>query len=363
MGILDDYKTGTNFRPETNFRPQAFNQQAASPMANMQQGTNRKSAHLPYEETMQEASKQYNVPYNILFNNLKQESQFDPNAVSKTGARGIAQFMPKTAKDMGLEDPHDPIKSIFASAKYLRQLHNQFGDWKLAVAGYNAGPDAVTKAGNKIPNISETINHVDKVFPDGMSPHMQEGFGATPSGSTQQPQAALTGMNQDQMRAVNDAMPETSRSIQTIRGNTEGWYNPQQSREFATLGESMRGEPGEATYQSRQVERMGEARNAAGVEATRVENTLKNQGAMDQLAETRKILGEQGTGAKSAKDALAAVEGGPGPGDALAKNEAEKAANNILSEEEQRELEEDKKKKERAASLNRWYSTPANSGT
>ena len=78
------------------------------------------------------------------------ESGFDPQAQSPAGALGMFQLMPATAKDLGLSLwPFDQRKQLEpaarASAKYLRQLHDQFGDWRLAVAAYNAGPGKVDK--------------------------------------------------------------------------------------------------------------------------------------------------------------------------------------------------------------------------
>jgi len=71
------------------------------------------------------------------------ESRFDGNAVSPKGARGIAQFMPRTAAERGLANPFDIIQAIAHSATYLRDLKAEFGSWGLAAAAYNAGPERV----------------------------------------------------------------------------------------------------------------------------------------------------------------------------------------------------------------------------
>jgi hypothetical protein len=90
-----------------------------------------------------------------------QESAFDPLAVSPAGAQGIAQFMPGTARDRGLENPFDPVSALAASAAYLAELRGTFGNLGLAAAAYNAGEQRVRDwlAGNAdLP--PETQNYV-----------------------------------------------------------------------------------------------------------------------------------------------------------------------------------------------------------
>ena len=74
---------------------------------------------------------------------LWRESLFDPNVVSNKGAQGIAQFMPETAKRVGLDDPFEPMSAVKASAAFLSDLRNQFGNLGLAAAAYNAGEQRV----------------------------------------------------------------------------------------------------------------------------------------------------------------------------------------------------------------------------
>jgi soluble lytic murein transglycosylase-like protein len=106
----------------------------------------------------------YDLDANVMLAQLWQESRFRPNAVSPVGAKGIAQFMPATARRFGLKDPFDVQASIEAQAKYMRFLLNKFGDYALALAGYNAGEGNVQKYGNKIPPFKETQNYVKSIL-------------------------------------------------------------------------------------------------------------------------------------------------------------------------------------------------------
>ena len=99
-----------------------------------------------YLPTIHAAATRYNVPWQLLAAQLQQESGYDPNAVSGAGAQGIAQFMPATAQQYGLTDPFDPTASIYAQAHLMSDLYNQFGDWGIALAGYNWGGGNVQNA-------------------------------------------------------------------------------------------------------------------------------------------------------------------------------------------------------------------------
>ena len=94
-------------------------------------------------DTLAEAAQRNGLPVPFFIRLLFQESRFKPGAVSRTGAQGIAQFMPKTADAVGLDNPFDPLEAIPASARLLRDLFEQFGNLGLAAAAYNAGPKRI----------------------------------------------------------------------------------------------------------------------------------------------------------------------------------------------------------------------------
>lgn len=109
------------------------------------------------------AAQQNDVPAPFFIRLLFQESRFRPEVVSHAGAQGIAQFMPGTADQMGLDNPYDPVQAIPASARLLRDLVRQFGNLGLAAAAYNAGPKRVAdwlaaKGKSKLPE--ETQGYV-----------------------------------------------------------------------------------------------------------------------------------------------------------------------------------------------------------
>ena len=92
----------------------------------------------------------------------QQESNFNASAVSPAGAQGLMQFMPATAKGLGV-NPLDPASAIDGAAKYLSSLTKQFGSTDLALAAYNAGPGTVSRYGG-VPPYPETQNYVRSVL-------------------------------------------------------------------------------------------------------------------------------------------------------------------------------------------------------
>ncbi|WP_167958888.1 lytic transglycosylase domain-containing protein [Anaerosporobacter faecicola] len=116
------------------------------------------------EDIFQKAADKYNVSIDLLKAIAKQESNFNPNAVSKSGAQGVMQLMPATAKELGVTDSFDAEQNIMGGAKYISKLLDQYdGNTKLALAAYNAGSGNVRKYGG-IPPFKETQNYVVKVM-------------------------------------------------------------------------------------------------------------------------------------------------------------------------------------------------------
>jgi len=124
----------------------------------------RNAAFDRWRQKVRDAAVRYNLPEALVLAVMAVESNFDHRAVSEKGAMGLMQLMPGTAAEMFVSDAWDPDQNIDGGARYLRVLANQYrGDMVLTVAAYNAGPDAVRRAGDAVPNIPETQAYVRRV--------------------------------------------------------------------------------------------------------------------------------------------------------------------------------------------------------
>ncbi|ASK87141.1 MULTISPECIES: lytic transglycosylase domain-containing protein [Alphaproteobacteria] len=116
-----------------------------------------------YISSIRAAERKHALPFGLLDALIWQESRYNPMAVSPAGAVGLAQLMPGTASDLGVRNRYDPVANINGGARYLRQMLDKFGGIHLALAAYNAGPNAVQRA-KGIPRYRETRDYVKKVL-------------------------------------------------------------------------------------------------------------------------------------------------------------------------------------------------------
>ncbi len=111
------------------------------------------------------AARRHNIPEDLYLRLVHQESRWNPRAISHAGARGLAQLMPDTARLLRV-NPDDPHQNLEGGARYLRMMHDRFGDWRLALAAYNAGPGAVERH-RGIPPYRETQDYVRIILGSG----------------------------------------------------------------------------------------------------------------------------------------------------------------------------------------------------
>ena len=111
-----------------------------------------------YLEHARAAARKHGIPENLFLRLVQQESGWNVGAVSHKGALGLAQLMPDTAVRLGV-DATDPLENLDGGARYLRQQFDRFKSWRLALAAYNAGPEAVAKY-DDVPPYAETQGYI-----------------------------------------------------------------------------------------------------------------------------------------------------------------------------------------------------------
>lgn len=134
------------------------------PLVEVEMTSKQKNAQNRYQVLILEAAYRYKVEPAIIKAIIMAESGFNPKAVSKVGARGLMQLMPRTARSLGVEDSFKPAHNIEAGVRYFKHLLDQFdGEVKLALAAYNAGSFNVRKYGG-IPPFKATEFYINKVL-------------------------------------------------------------------------------------------------------------------------------------------------------------------------------------------------------
>lgn len=127
-------------------------------------GNTSSSSSTSLDAYFEEASEKYNVDVKLLKAIAHAESNFNPNATSSSGAMGVMQLMPSTAKSLGITDAYNAYDNIMGGAKVIAEhLANYNGDVSLALAAYNAGSGNVAKYGG-VPPFTETQNYIKKVL-------------------------------------------------------------------------------------------------------------------------------------------------------------------------------------------------------
>jgi soluble lytic murein transglycosylase-like protein len=149
------YSNSVRLQPQSFKAPTMWDDLDPSPMF-------RGAYRGPYLEMAKQAARRHNVPESLFLRLVQQESGWRADAVSHKGAIGLAQLMPGTARLLGV-NPNDPRQNLEGGARYLAEQYRKFGSWRLALAAYNAGPQAVEKYGD-VPPFKETRNYVKVIL-------------------------------------------------------------------------------------------------------------------------------------------------------------------------------------------------------
>lgn len=178
-------------------------------------------------EAIPRIAQEEGIPAEYLDAKVRIESGYNQAARSRSGAIGYGQLMPATARGLGV-DPTDPESNLRGAARYLNQMYKQFGDWDLAVAAYNAGPNAVLRHGG-IPPYEETRNHVRKFNEALAAPSpVLGGASAAPAGGAFSSTAPVAGSA--------GALQQLAQSI--LEGNLNGSSRPTASDPLARIAQA-----------------------------------------------------------------------------------------------------------------------------
>jgi soluble lytic murein transglycosylase-like protein len=117
----------------------------------------------PWAGLINRTASRHGVDPTLVAAVARAESGLDPRAVSHAGAKGLMQLMDGTARGLGVRDPFDPAQNVEGGTRYLSDMLDKFGSPELALAAYNAGPNAVRKHGG-VPPFKETQTYVRRVL-------------------------------------------------------------------------------------------------------------------------------------------------------------------------------------------------------
>lgn len=160
LGVLDgraasQYAGSRKLQPEV--KPGPERRVAAAPMRAY---VGRYSG--PWLQVARQMARKHSIPEDVFLRLVQRESGWNATAVSHKGAIGLAQLMPDTARLLKV-NPRDPAQNLDGGARYLSQQFRRYGDWRLALAAYNAGPGAVDKYGG-VPPYAETTAYVTAIL-------------------------------------------------------------------------------------------------------------------------------------------------------------------------------------------------------
>jgi soluble lytic murein transglycosylase-like protein len=158
LGVLSDraaqqYNDSVRLQPSRIYTPSKWGPGPEGPVRPYTGAYNG-----PFALMARQAARRYAIPEDLFLRLVQQESGWNTNALSHKGAIGLAQLMPGTARYLNV-NPNDPRQNLLGGARYLREQFDTFGSWRLALAAYNAGPQAVERY-KGIPPYTETKNYV-----------------------------------------------------------------------------------------------------------------------------------------------------------------------------------------------------------